>query len=43
VVPLLQQRGLFHTEYPGVTLRQNLGLTWPSGVSPAAELAAGAR
>ncbi|VFR53323.1 Nitrilotriacetate monooxygenase component A [plant metagenome] len=27
VVPLLQRRGLFHTQYAGNTLRENLGLT----------------
>jgi FMN-dependent oxidoreductase (nitrilotriacetate monooxygenase family) len=27
VVPLLQRRGLFHHEYAGATLRENLGLT----------------
>jgi hypothetical protein len=26
VVPLLQQRGLFRSEYAGTTLRSNLGL-----------------
>jgi hypothetical protein len=26
VVPELQRRGLFRTEYEGTTLRQNLGL-----------------
>ena len=26
VVPILQQRGLFRTEYEGTTLRENLGL-----------------
>lgn len=29
VVPLLQQRGIFRTEYEGVTLRDNLGLPKP--------------
>ncbi|MFC5530445.1 LLM class flavin-dependent oxidoreductase [Cohnella yongneupensis] len=29
VVPLLQQRGLFRTEYTGHTLREHLGLTRP--------------
>jgi alkanesulfonate monooxygenase SsuD/methylene tetrahydromethanopterin reductase-like flavin-dependent oxidoreductase (luciferase family) len=32
VVPLLQERGVYRTEYPGATLRENLGLT-PSPVS----------
>jgi hypothetical protein len=26
VVPLLQERGVFRTEYEGTTLRENLGL-----------------
>ncbi len=29
VVPVLQQRGLFRTEYTGQTLRDNLGLDVP--------------
>lgn len=29
VVPLLQKRGLFRTEYEGTTLRENLGLPFP--------------
>jgi alkanesulfonate monooxygenase len=29
VVPELQRRGLFHTEYEGTTLRENLGLPRP--------------
>ena len=29
VVPLLQKRGLFRTEYEGSTLRENLGLDRP--------------
>jgi alkanesulfonate monooxygenase len=29
VVPELQRRGLFHTEYEGATLRENLGLKRP--------------
>ncbi|MEW6980526.1 LLM class flavin-dependent oxidoreductase [Bacillus pumilus] len=29
VVPILQERGLFKTEYTGQTLRENLGLTQP--------------
>lgn len=29
VVPLLQQRGLYRTEYPGTTLRSSLGLKRP--------------
>ena len=30
VVPELQRRGLFRTEYEGATLRENLGLQRPS-------------
>ena len=30
VVPLLQRRGIFRTEYEGTTLRENLGLARPS-------------
>lgn len=30
VVPLLQQRGLFRTEYRGTTLREHWGLERPS-------------
>ena len=29
VIPLLQKRGLFRTEYEGTTLRENLGLDRP--------------
>ncbi|TFZ33426.1 LLM class flavin-dependent oxidoreductase, partial [Pseudomonas syringae] len=29
VVPVLQRRGLFRTEYSGTTLRENLGLEVP--------------
>lgn len=29
LVPELQRRGLFRTEYEGTTLRENLGLSWP--------------
>jgi len=29
VVPELQRRGLFHKDYGGVTLRENLGLPRP--------------
>ena len=36
VVPLLQERGVYRTEYPGSTLRENLGLpALPSAVSRA--------
>jgi len=34
VVPELQRRGLYRTEYSGTTLRENLDLTrpsWPTG------------
>jgi hypothetical protein len=30
VVPELQRRGLFRTEYTGATLRENLGLERPA-------------
>jgi alkanesulfonate monooxygenase SsuD/methylene tetrahydromethanopterin reductase-like flavin-dependent oxidoreductase (luciferase family) len=30
VVPLLQGRGVFHREYAGTTLRENLGLKRPN-------------
>ncbi|HEY3060404.1 MAG TPA: NtaA/DmoA family FMN-dependent monooxygenase, partial [Chloroflexota bacterium] len=33
VVPELQRRGLFHTEYAGTTLRDNLGLVRPTRLS----------
>jgi len=29
VVPILQARGLFRTDYPGTTLRETLGLSAP--------------
>jgi hypothetical protein len=32
-VPELQRRGLFHTEYEGTTLRENLGLGRPADLS----------
>jgi hypothetical protein len=31
VVPEIQRRGLFHTDYAGATLRQNLGLAESGG------------
>ncbi|GAB7056291.1 hypothetical protein JCM16163A_30380 [Paenibacillus sp. YK5] len=31
VVPELQRRGLFRTEYEGTTLREHFGLARPSG------------
>jgi hypothetical protein len=33
LVPELQRRGLFHTEYEGKTLRENLGLRRPADLS----------
>jgi alkanesulfonate monooxygenase SsuD/methylene tetrahydromethanopterin reductase-like flavin-dependent oxidoreductase (luciferase family) len=30
VVPILQRRGVFHTEYEGATLRDNYGLVRPA-------------
>jgi len=36
VVPLLQERGVFRTEYEGTTLRDHLGLTHPDADAPAA-------
>jgi alkanesulfonate monooxygenase SsuD/methylene tetrahydromethanopterin reductase-like flavin-dependent oxidoreductase (luciferase family) len=30
VIPELQRRGLFRTEYEGLTLRENLGLPFPT-------------
>ncbi len=37
VIPLLQRRGLFRTEYSGSTLREHYGLDWPaSSFEPAA-------
>jgi len=30
VVPELQRRGLYHRDYEGTTLRDNLGLTRPA-------------
>ncbi len=32
VIPLLQRRGLFRTEYTGATLREHYGLPWPASV-----------
>lgn len=39
LVPELQRRGLFHTEYEGKTLRENLGLRRPLDLSTRARLA----
>ena len=36
VVPELQRRGLFRTEYEGKTLRENLGLPRPESIPPRA-------
>src|SRR4029078_12157420 len=35
VVPLLQEQGVFRTEYEGTTLRDHLGLTHPDTVPTA--------
>jgi FMN-dependent oxidoreductase (nitrilotriacetate monooxygenase family) len=32
VIPILQRRGLFRTEYQGTTLREHYGLSWPASV-----------
>jgi FMN-dependent oxidoreductase (nitrilotriacetate monooxygenase family) len=32
VIPLLQRRGLFRTEYTGMTLREHYALPWPTSV-----------
>jgi hypothetical protein len=32
VVPILQRRGLFRTEYTGSMLRDHYGLPWPASV-----------
>lgn len=37
VIPELQRRGLFRTEYEGTTLRENLGLARPAHRAPRAE------
>ncbi|WP_230116567.1 hypothetical protein [Arthrobacter sp. Bi83] len=34
VVPILQDRGLFHREYDGATLRDHLGAPAQYGVDP---------
>jgi hypothetical protein len=41
VIPLLRRRGLFRTEYDGITLREHYGLEWPESVfaQPARESA----
>ncbi|UBH13399.1 hypothetical protein [Macrococcus armenti] len=33
VVPILQERGLFHTEYEGETLRENLDVSYEYGLN----------
>jgi alkanesulfonate monooxygenase SsuD/methylene tetrahydromethanopterin reductase-like flavin-dependent oxidoreductase (luciferase family) len=38
VVPILQRRGLFRTEYTGTTLREHYGLDWPASQYPQAAL-----
>jgi FMN-dependent oxidoreductase (nitrilotriacetate monooxygenase family) len=32
VIPILQRRGLFRTEYAGTTLREHYGLPWPASL-----------
>lgn len=39
VVPVLQRRGLFRTEYTGRTLREHYGIPRPAAVSPAVSAA----
>jgi alkanesulfonate monooxygenase SsuD/methylene tetrahydromethanopterin reductase-like flavin-dependent oxidoreductase (luciferase family) len=34
VVPLLRSRGVYPAEYPGTTLRANLGVEWQYGLDP---------
>jgi alkanesulfonate monooxygenase SsuD/methylene tetrahydromethanopterin reductase-like flavin-dependent oxidoreductase (luciferase family) len=34
VVPILQQRGLFHQDYEGKTIRENLGIPDQYGIDP---------
>jgi FMN-dependent oxidoreductase (nitrilotriacetate monooxygenase family) len=38
VIPILQRRGLFRTEYEGTTLREHYGLPWPQSAFDAAPL-----
>jgi FMN-dependent oxidoreductase (nitrilotriacetate monooxygenase family) len=38
VVPILQRRGLFRTEYTGSTLREHYGLDWPASAFQEAAL-----
>ena len=37
VIPILQQRGMFRTEYEGQTIRENLGLSRPASQYSAPE------
>lgn len=37
VVPILQDRGLFRTEYTGTTLRDHFGLSRPASLFSASE------
>jgi alkanesulfonate monooxygenase SsuD/methylene tetrahydromethanopterin reductase-like flavin-dependent oxidoreductase (luciferase family) len=39
VVPLLQERGVYRTEYEGSTLRDHLGLGHPDAEAPAGRVA----
>jgi hypothetical protein len=41
VIPLLQRRGLFRTEYAGTMLCEHYGLAWPESAFGAAELEGG--
>ncbi|WP_432507155.1 NtaA/DmoA family FMN-dependent monooxygenase [Kineococcus arenarius] len=34
VIPLLQERGLYHRDYEGATLRENLGVPYQYGLDP---------
>src|SRR6185295_1365989 len=38
VIPILQKRGLFRTEYAGTTLREHYGLDWPASQFPSRAL-----
>lgn len=40
VVPILQERGLFHTDYVGTTLREHLHVPWQYGFAPRLAVAA---
>ena len=40
VIPEMQRRGLYRTEYEGMTLRENLGLDWPEHPAAARRRAA---